>query len=583
MQKIISSKITVKTVILILAMSSLLSIAPQTAEASFVPSTSTFRLGLFFGSTALPSANLQNVDGMGRGYEFGYYDSNRNFVSVGAWTDETRITMTMDRNMVWHPGEDGGWGEYREGTSGSVVIGAFHVQLNAGYGTFEEARAIAANYTGGFVRYENGTFLVLVGHHTSRAAAESAMAALGVSGAAINSGTSNTITVTRTGSSTIIFEFEHGTSRHLGVIPRPVGNENPETWFRGYTYNGGFQYARREGALLSVTHFVSVEDYIKGILPYEMNNTWPLEALKAQAMCARTYAMSYVNRHGSSGFDLCVEVHCQVYRGRNRANERTDRAVEETAGMYITYDGALTRTYYASSNGGASENSENVWFDTLPYLRGVIDPYEADVANRIPNYNWTRTFTPAEITQRLQNRGHNVSTIVSMRVSEYTPTGNVLSVTLTDTNGRRVVLSRREGTNGLNTVLGTPTQRFYIGDSRPGGGGVFINESGHSVGSGDSLSIIDGNGNIISVPGGSLHAITGSGSVELVTGSAGGSSGGSNDTGLVNGVFTIRGTGSGHNVGMSQWGAYSMAEYHGKTFEEIILFYFTGVEITRTA
>ena len=558
------------------------SLAPLTAEASFTPPFTTLRIGLFFGPSALPSANLQNVEGFGRGFDFGYFDSGRAFVPIGAWTDESRITMMMDRNMVWNPGTGTVAGEYREGTSGAASVGAFHVQLDAGYGTFQEARAIADEHSGGFVRYENGTFLVLIGHYTSRTAAETAMASLGAPGAMVNAGTSNTVTVVRTGSDTILFEFEHGSSRSLGVMPRAAGSENPETWFRGFRYNGGFQYSRRDGALITVTHFVNIEDYVKGILPYEMNNAWPIEALKAQALCARTYAMSYLNRHNTNGFDLCVEEHCQVYRGRNAANARTDQAVMETAGMYITYDGELTQTYYASTNGGASENSENVWIDALPYLRGVIDPYEANIAHRItnPSYHWTITYTPAQITQRLLERGYNVSTIVSMQVSQYTPTGNVLSVTVTDANGRRFTFSRRAQ---LITALGVPTQRFNIGGAAwDGGGGVFANAPAQAIGPNNSVSAIDGGGNISEVPTDSIYAVTGSGSAEIVTGEPGGSTGG-NSTGLVNGVFTIRGSGRGHNVGMSQWGAYSMAHYHGLTFEDIIHFYFTGVEITGTA
>jgi stage II sporulation protein D len=484
--------------------------------------------------------------------------------------------MMMDRNMVWHPGVGGGAGEYREGMDGNVVVGCFHVQINAGYNNFEEARAEAESFEqhGAFVRYQSGRFLVLVGHHTTRAGAENAISQLGIRGAVVNSGTPNTITVTRTGTDIILFEFESGTTP-LGVMPRSIGGEKPETWFRGYRYNGGFQYERRDGALLTVVNVVDIEDYVKGILPYEMSNAWPIEALKAQALCARTYALRTMYRHRAQGFDLCVEEHCQVYRGRGAANARTDQAVDETAGMFVTFNGQLAQTFYASTNGGASENVENVWFETRPYLRGVIDPFEADIAARVSGYHWTITYTPAQITERLRSRGFNVSTIVSMRVSQYTPTGNVRSVTMTDSNGRNHTFSRR---GELITALGVPSQRFDIGSARWEPGNIIANDPGQPIDPGSQLFAIDGTGATIEVPGGNMFAITGSGSVVAVEGDSGAPAGGGSTTGMVGGVFTIRGTGRGHNVGMSQWGARHMADL-GYTYDKILTHYFTGTEI----
>ena len=569
----------IKLFSLITALCVLAPLTTPAASAAYSPPFTTIRIGLFFGSSELPSANLQNVAPAGSGFDFGYFDQSRNFVPIGAWTDATSITMLMDRNMVWNPSAVGGRGEFQEGTTGSIVVGCFHVQLDAGYSTFEEAKAEAERYQGAFVRYQSSQsnpFLVLIGHHTTRAGAEEAIRTLGVGSATVNSGTSNTVAVVRTGTNTILFEFDRGTTP-LGVMPRRTGGATPETLFRGLRYTGGFQYTRRDGALLTVENVVDIEEYVKGLIPYEMNNTWPIEALKAQALCARTYAMASIGRHAAHGFDLCVEEHCQVYRGRGSANERTDQAVMETAGMYVTYNGQLTQTFYASSNGGASENIENVWFDALPYLRGVIDPYEADVASRISGYYWRLTYTPAQITERLRSRGFNVATIVSMRVSQYTSTGNVRAVTMTDANGRQWTFSRR---GELITALGVYSQRFNIGGASWESGNIFANDPAQPVSPGSQRFGISSGGTVTAAPDGSIFAITGSGDVVPVEGET--ASGGGSENGMVNGVFTINGAGRGHNVGMSQWGANSMAQHHNKTYEEIIKFYFTDVEITRT-
>lgn len=550
-------------------------LAGPVALASYTPPYTTLRIGLFFEATEIPSANLQNVSGTGSGFDFGYFDSRRNFVPLGAWTDETRISMMMDRNMAWKAGVGSGAGEYREGVDSSVLVGCYHVQLNSGYRSFEEAQAEADKYEGAFVRYQSEKFLVLIGQYISRAAAENGMADLGVRGTAINSGTQYTITVARTGTNRILFEFDMGTTHQLGVRPRPTGEGTPEAWFQNYKYTGGFQYARLNGAQLTVINFVSVEDYIKGVVPNEMSSSWPMEALKAQALCARTYAFSSLGRHNSAGFDLCTSEHCQVYRGRERANERTDRAVDETAGMYVTYQGELTQTFYAASNGGASESSENVWTQAFPYLRGVIDPYEAYVASRIANYYWTITYTPAEITKRLQDRGYNCSTIVSIVISRFSHTGNVIEVTITDSNGRSFVFAKR---SQLATALGVPLQRFTIGNQSWTPESVFVNDPAVSIGSPDQYFAVGGDGSTVVVESDTLRAIDGSGNIVAVEGEVGA---GENVTNLIDGVFTIKGAGRGHSVGMSQWGAYSMAFYFDATYVDIIKFYYTGVEISQ--
>ena len=577
----LSSRGRIKLVSALITVFLLTAVSGPVSASSYSPQFTTLRIGLSIGSGVVPSANLWNVDDLGSGFDFGYFDNNRNFIPVGAWTGETRITMLMDRNMVWNAAADEGRGQYQEGTSGDVVVRCFHVQLNSGYGTFEEARAEADKHQGGFVRYQPSqqqTFLVLIGAHATRAAAETAMSSLNINTASVNAGTSNTIVVTRTGTANILFEYDNGATP-LGVMPRPSGSEKPESRYKGFRYNGGFQYARLGGAELTVINMVYVEDYVKGILPYEMNNAWPIEALKAQALCARTYALSNINRHSSDGADLCVLEHCQVYRGRGAANARTDQAVEETAGMYVTYNNKLAQTFYASTNGGASENVENVWTDSVPYLRGVKDPYEADVAPRISNYYWTITYTPAQLTERLKSRitGFNLSTIASMRVSRYSATGNAIEVTVTDVNGRSATLSRR---SQLLAGLGTPTMRFDIGGAAWGPGSIFANDPAQPVPPGTELYGIGANGVAVPVSGGSMYAINGAGDIVPVEGET--TSGGGSSTGMVEGVFVINGAGNGHQVGMSQWGAYSMAYYHNMTYVDIINFYFTNVEITRT-
>jgi stage II sporulation protein D len=248
--------------------------------------------------------------------------------------------------------------------------------------------------------------------------------------------------------------------------------------------------------------------------------------------------------------------------------------------MFVTFDGRPAETVYASSNGGASENVENVWIEARPYLRGVIDPFEADVVRRIAGYNWTVRHSPAVLTERLRTRinGFNLGTVAAIRVSERSGTGNAIGVTITDVNGRTHTL---RGRSQILAGLGTPTLRFDIaGGATWSPGSVFANEPGMPIGQDAQMFGVDGQGNVTAAPSTNIRAITGTGDIGTVEGEASAGIGGG--TGLVNGQFTIHGTGNGHQVGMSQWGAFSMAYYHNLTFRDIIHFYFTGVEITET-
>lgn len=565
-------------------------LSPISASA-YRPPRTTLRIGLNWGNTAVASTNLQNEAGAGSGFEFGYYDTSHNFTPV-ATTAETRISVMIDHNMQWNPG--GAFsGQYESRgvgmpAAGSIAVGYIHWRINSGRTTLAAALTDISGISDGFIRYSadsgGGNFIPMYGNYTSDAVANAARRSTAHTR---DVGTARTITVSRTGSNLVLFEFDNSanTSRMFGI--RPINHARPSTHNRGERYFGGFRFERRVPEAMTVVNIVNIEDYVQGVIPYEMSNTWPLEALKAQAICARTYAMRTLNKHSAHGFDLCTEMDCQVYRGRRAANATTDRAVNETTGMYVTHNGVLAETLYVSSHGGGSENNENIWAGTpRPYLRGVLDNYEDRVAHRISNYNWTHTLSQATVTQRVRNAGHpNASNIVSMHVSLYSATGNVVSVNMTDANGRNYTFSRRAG---LQAAFGAiRSQRFNIGSvTWQQGGSVFANAPAQSI-STSQYQVISGSADgtvSTSTVTGALVAIDGSGTggthrdVIAVGGGSRPISGA--PTGPVNGNFILTGRGWGHSLGMSQWGAFSQAEL-GRTAEQIIRHYYTGVQVTR--
>ena len=509
------------------------------------------RVGLFYGSSALPGANLENS--VGSGYRFGWYDDDLTFHQLGSST-ETQISVVKTQNVTLSGGN------YVDGT-GSVTVGCYHLQLPTAYASFEEAQAAASGLTDGFAAWIEGTYYVRQGAYTTKAEAQAAQSALGLSDAAVagTSGYAVTVVVTKTGRP--IFQFDGGQGYSLGIQPGLEEGEETATWFKGYRYYGGFQY-RRSGGDLTVINIVDLEDYIKGVLPYEMNNTWPLEALKAQAVCARSYAATISNSHTSSGFDVCNNTHCQMYQGLNLANDRTDQAVEETAGEYVRYEGELAVTYYSASDGGATEDVGNIWnsSEDLPHLQGVIDPYEADLADQISQYNWTVTVTKDKIAQVLREKGYNCGDIVDAYVSEVSETGNPKTTTFVDDNGK----SWSFGPESLRIWFGLRSNRFTLGG---GTGSYYVNGTSEALSSVSGAYAVNGDGAVSAITG-APYVATASGTDRLGTSSASSSES----------SVTFTGSGYGHNVGMSQQGARAMA-LRGMDYVDILTFYFTGVEI----
>ena len=123
---------------------------------------------------------------------------------------------------------------------------------------------------------------------------------------------------------------------------------------------------------------LSVEDYLLGVVPYEMSESFPLEALKAQAVCARTYALSRVSRE--KAWDVVDTTNDQVYRGTVSSKPNSARAVRETAGIVITSNGALANCYYSASNGGQTELPSHVWSgnESSTCYQMTDDPYDLE-------------------------------------------------------------------------------------------------------------------------------------------------------------------------------------------------------------
>lgn len=538
----------------------------------------TLRVGLAYGSNALVSANLENNTGYGSGYRFGYYDSDLDFVELGRTNSSvTKLTMVKVQN-IWVSGTS-----YSTSDNGGELIGCYHVQMPGSYNSYNAAYSEASDYSDGFVAWIDGAYQVRVGAYETKAEAESRASSLG--GTVVGT-SSYAVNVTQTGKAKILFQFDGGSSTALGIMPDVTGAGETRTWFKGYRYPGGFRYERVNGGNLTVVNIVDMEDYLIGVVPYEMSDSWPLEALKAQAVCARSYAYNSLNHHSSYHFDICNGTDCQVYYGYGGGstyNANAARAVEETSGVYAKYNGKVIETFYSASHGGASESVYNVWgssLSTYPYLCGVKDPYEADTASMNPYSSWTVSYTTSTLTQRLQSKGYGTGTSVASLDLTYSDLGNVIAVKVNYANGQ----SNTFKPTNMRSTFGISSIRFQVNSSGSGSGGTSdgslpVNGSG-SLPERDSYYVISGSGTVGKTDREDLYAISGSGSVDSVTSSFGGGSSVTegNVVHVTGSSYVFEGSGNGHQIGMSQWGAYAMAK-RGFTYDEIITFYFPGVTV----
>ncbi|MFL5906442.1 MAG: SpoIID/LytB domain-containing protein [Solirubrobacterales bacterium] len=168
---------------------------------------------------------------------------------------------------------------------------------------------------------------------------------------------------------------------------------------------------------VSVVNAVDLEDYVRGVVSKESPASWPTEALKAQAVAARSYALSTAV-HGN-GFDVYDDTRSQVYGGVGAETAKTDQAVAATALQVVLYNGRVAQTFFFSTSGGHTENNE---FSSLgfgqppaPYLRGVDDPYEAEAGS--PYEHWKRKFSLARMNSALSGlvRGKFRNIVVTQR------------------------------------------------------------------------------------------------------------------------------------------------------------------------
>ena len=196
-------------------------------------------------------------------------------------------------------------------------------------------------------------------------------------------------------------------------------------------YRGRMVLSRSGGSVLAVNH-VGLEPYLFGVVAAEMPSSWPAEALKAQAVVARSYALT--SRRGGPTFDVYADVRSQVYRGITGEMSTTNDAVRGTAGRVVLAAGAVAQTFFFSTSGGRTAGNEEEWGGTpYSYLRPVDDPHD-DLS---PYHRWQARFTRARIASLLSD--YTRGKFRRLRVRSRTTSGRVATLSIVGRRGTTVV------------------------------------------------------------------------------------------------------------------------------------------------
>ncbi len=308
-------------------------------------------------------------------------------------------------------------------------------------------------------------------------------------------GSGSTITFTRSGADMVV-SGALNTTVTGPLLVQFAGNGDLRVTPSGYSYRYGILAIGPDtnGGLRAVLGGLTMQQYLYGL--GEMPSSWPIEALKAQATAGRTFAQRRRDQRGSSDFDLYSSVLHQAYTGTRYEVDAWRAAVDQTARQVITYGGSLIDAVYSASSGGHTENSESVWVSSVPYLRGVSDPYDATGGN--PNGSWTRSYTGSQL-----GSWFGLGTVTAVQIlGPLGVSGRVDKATI-----------RLTGTGGTRDVTGTYF-RSTVNSASPGSQ---LMSTKFTVGAGSAAPTIP---DPVRLPGGNFHTAYADGRTIIVGGTA---------------------------------------------------------------
>lgn len=334
------------------------------------------------------------------------------------------------------------------------------------------------------------------------------------------------------------------------------------------SYRGRIEIGRYGNDLLTAVNIVNIESYLYGVVPSEMTSSWPMEALKAQAVCARSYAISKTGYGTDSSiespYQLSDTTSSQVYKGYGVEKATTNVAVNATKGLVVLSNNKVIPAYYYSTSGGKTEDARNVWGMYTSYLKSVVDEYETE-PEKAP---WVIAMTKSEILAKLKEAGHSLRSI--RKISPQIVTASQRIYTLQIRSDTDAILLKAEK---IRTVLDLYSTKFKVvayGDDSDAV--VAMGADGKTSIQLNSSYVIDGNSKVTALKDSDIRIYIVRSSDNLTPFVK--------DSPKDKDVYYFVGLGYGHGVGMSQSGAKGLAQ-NGYSFREIIQYYFTGCTVSK--
>ena len=535
-------------------------VLPLSVHATNLPKLpQEIKVGIRFQDTAAPLVLLYSQSGL----ELGFYTGNQ-FNRIDSFVENDDIMVRKDSYFMNMNGSfiEYNFAEQRD-ASNTNLQGPIHIQVGNKFNTREDAQVflngLASKITNLYIVYEDG-WKVWQGLYTTTANAQNGVENLknqvSQTDFSIVQPNSGRIQVLTKAGKVLLMYNPGSTDFHFRAVPDKSGVDSIR--LDGKTFRGSVIAKRLSGSDLTVINNLGLEEYLYGVVPREVSGSWPIEAQKAQAVAARNFAVNRVKFHGQHGFDLCSGTHCQAYGGYSIEHPTSRKAVDDTKGKRITYNGKAIEAYYHSNSGGQTEDSENIWTNPIAYIRGVKDPFSIGA----PNDNWTYTLSKKQAQDILISKGLDVGTLLEMTVTESSRNGRAIKLEINGTSGKKILEKDKiRATFGYNNIKST---YFTL---NAGGGETYILAD---------LSLPPQKVNIKN-----SYLLTGNGLKESSTLSTpyifNGVDYKTTQSGISDDIM-ITGKGWGHGLGMSQWGAKKMAE-EGYTYEQILTYYYTDVKV----
>lgn len=506
--------------------------------------------------------------------------------------ESTNIKLVRSDDGVTSPLLNETMAEFSSGSGFTVRTGlSYQVAIQIDARSYSDAKAAASSYISkGYPNavagyYKNNWAVIIYGYSDSYTASN---AAVNLGGYALSP---NKVTILDIDGNPILLIAESDAYF--------MGRGDPAVIDLGArSYRGIIDFMQNSDGTITAVNVIDIEEYLYGVVASEIPSSYAYESIKAQACAARTYALYKWNIGSDIGFDICDSTHCQAYMGYDYETKTTTQAVKDTEGELIYYNGKPIEALFFSSSGGYTEDAENVWGTSVPYLKAVDDSQEINCPT------WTRTLTLSDLDKIISANGYNIGSATGLRLTIDNKTKRVQKVEFLGTNGTKAItleacrtvfsalgssFSSRcytitngtvisggfDTTSNTNTNFGTlvlgPIDNFKMGSDYVIGSDCAVV---YSTSSGTKAYGYDGKEvDLDDIP-----------DIEkYISSSSSASSSSSSATGTTviaskGSTINISGYGIGHGVGLSQMGANGMAQ-NGADYKEILQHYYTGTTV----